>query len=86
MIRIVVAGNRSPLFLVNQYSGVAKSDLFSSNALTTRASNQGVDDHQLGLIGLHQLDELGVALKLPVGLDEGLIVDREVVLFSCSLS
>ena len=79
MIKIVVAGNRSPLFLVNQYKGLAKSDLFSSNACAARAADQGVNDDQFGLVGLHQLDELGIALELPVGLNKGLIVYREVV-------
>ena len=45
---------------------------------TTRAANQGVDHHELGLVGLHELDELGIALKLPVRLDHAVLGDGEV--------
>ena len=58
-------------------TGVAKSDLFSSKLY--RQSNQsGVNDHQLGFVRFHQLDELGIALKLPVGLDHAVFADGEV--------
>ena len=45
---------------------------------TTRAANQRVNDNQLGLMFFHQLDELGIALKLPVRLDHAVLGDGEV--------
>ena len=78
MIKIVVAGNKSPLFLVSQYSGVAKSDLFSSNALPPEHPISESITTSLGLWVFHQFDELGIALELPVGLDVSVRGDGEV--------
>jgi hypothetical protein len=54
--------------------------------LTTRATNKRVNDNEFGAVLLHELDELGVALKLPVGLDQAVwSADRKVNLLQLFL-
>ena len=80
-------GGREQITIVfsEPIQGLSKFRLVLIKGSTTRATNKRVNDNEFGAVLLHELDELCIALQLPVRLDQGLISDGEVHLFQLFL-